>query len=383
MRHRPDAHLQQKPLISEDLVLAQDLVGDLLRAAHQQRALGPAHRVELPAPDRQPAAFPPDGVHGRGVVREERVGRALRRVADEAQRVDAQRHGQRIVPGARGRGPIELRKRREAIGHAADDGQRHRQAECAGTNGRGRRAADGHPDRKSILQRSWIHAALLDRGPMHTRPRDALGVAQAHQQIQLLRKQRVVVAQVLPEQRIRLDERAAPRHDLGPSAGQQVHGGELLKHAHGIVRAEHGDRARQADPFGPHGSRRQDHRRRRHGVVRPVVFSDTEDIEPDLVGQLDLLNQMAHAHIGRQRDARLRVARDIGKGIQTEFNHGSDLRPYTPHNPTPPRPYAVAVAAAGRRMARFATPPTTPMASAIQLTSGVHSVVRPSSASSE
>ena len=33
--------------------------------------------------------------------------------------------------------------------------------------------------------------------------------------------------------------------------------------------------------------------RRRDGEVGPVVLADAEDVEPDLVGQLDLLEQVA------------------------------------------------------------------------------------------
>ena len=74
-----------------------------------------------------------------------------------------------------------------------------------------------------------------------------------------------------------------------------------------------------------------------------MVLADAEDVEPDLVGQLDLLDQVAQAHLGRQRHPALRIARHIGKGVQTEFNHGSDspqptsLRPYSP-TPTTRRP---------------------------------------------
>ena len=40
--------------------------------------------------------------------------------------------------------------------------------------------------------------------------------------------------------------------------------------------------------------RRAEHdRRRRDDEVGPVVLADAEDVEPDLVGQLDLLEQVA------------------------------------------------------------------------------------------
>src|SRR4051794_13683876 len=45
--------------------------------------------------------------------------------------------------------------------------------------------------------------------------------------------------------------------------------------------------------LGSLGRRRQRHRRRGDREVRPVVLADLEDIEADLVGELDLLDQVA------------------------------------------------------------------------------------------
>ena len=55
------------------------------------------------------------------------------------------------------------------------------------------------------------------------------------QQLELGGEQLVVVLEVLPEQRERLGERPAARHDLGAPARQQVERREVLVHAHGIV----------------------------------------------------------------------------------------------------------------------------------------------------
>ena len=41
------------------------------------------------------------------------------------------------------------------------------------------------------------------------------------------------------------------------------------------------------------GRRGKDHRRRRGGVVGPVMLAEPEHVEPDLVGKLDLLDQVA------------------------------------------------------------------------------------------
>ena len=123
---------------------------------------------------------------------------------------------------------------------------------------------------------------------------DALGVAQREQQVELLGEQRVVVVEVVAEERERLDERAPPGHDLRAAAGQQVERREVLEDAHGIVGAEHGDRAREPDAARALGGGREDDGRRGHGEVGAMVLADPEDVEADLVGELDLLDQVAH-----------------------------------------------------------------------------------------
>ena len=89
-----------------------------------------------------------DPVHDFGHRREELVGRGLRVLGDEAVRVDAEPEHRRIVAGAAPGLAVELDERRESLGHAADDRQRHRQTERAGADGGLRRAADRDPHRK-------------------------------------------------------------------------------------------------------------------------------------------------------------------------------------------------------------------------------------------
>src|SRR5882672_12069519 len=98
-----------------------------------------------------------------------------------------------------------------------------------------------------MLYRSWVDRHVLDRRTMLARPGYALGSADRQQQPELLLEELVVVVEVVPEERERLDERAAPGHDLRAAVRDQVDLGELLEHAHRIVRAEDGDGARQPD----------------------------------------------------------------------------------------------------------------------------------------
>ena len=92
-------------------------------------------------------------------------------------------------------------------------------------------------------------------------PGDALVVPDREQQLELLGEQFVVVAEVVAEQRERLDERSAPRHDLGPSARDEVDVGELFEDPDRVVGGEDGHRAREADLPGHGGDRGQCRRR--------------------------------------------------------------------------------------------------------------------------
>ena len=188
---------------------------------------------------------------------------------------------------------VQFGEGHEALGQAADDRERHRQAERPGAERRLGRAADGDPDRERILERAGIDAAVVDRGAVTAGPADALGVAQREEQSQLLLEEIVVVAQVVAEERERLDERPATGHDLGPPAGEQVERAEVLEDAHRIVGAEDGDGAREPDRLRASGGGGQHDRRRRHREVGTMVLADAEDVEPDLVGELDLLEQVA------------------------------------------------------------------------------------------
>ena len=49
----------------------------------------------------------------------------------------------------------------------------------------------------------------------------------------------------------------------------------------------------EPDALGPRRRRRQHDGGRRDGEVGAVVLADAEDVEPDLVGELDLLDQVA------------------------------------------------------------------------------------------
>ena len=71
--------------------------------------------------------------------------------------------GRRVVAGLGGRAAVQLGQRREALGGAPDDRERHRQPEHARPDHGLRRAADGDPDRQRVLLRPRVDAAVVDR----------------------------------------------------------------------------------------------------------------------------------------------------------------------------------------------------------------------------
>ena len=111
-----------------------------------------------------------------------------------------------------------------------------------------------------------------------------------------------------------------PGHDLGAAAGEQVERREVLEHAHRVVRAEHRDGARQADPLRARRRGGEHDRRRRDGEVGTVVLADAEDVEPDLVGELDLLDQVAQPLLGADVGPTSTSEVELREGVDAEFH---------------------------------------------------------------
>ena len=147
-----------------------------------------------------------------------------------------------------------------------------------------------------------------------------LALAQREQELELLLEEVVVVAEVVAEERERLDERAAAGHDLGAAAREQVERREVLEDAHRVVGAEHADGAREPDPLRALGARGEHDGGRRDGEVGPVVLADAEDVEPDLVGELHLLDEVPQPLGRADRPPRLRVGRHLGERVDPELH---------------------------------------------------------------
>ncbi len=152
---------------------------------------------------------------------------------------------------------------------------------------------------------------------------DDLGLgADLEQKIELLGEQFVVVVEIMAEQRKGFDERAAPGHDLGPAAGDEIEGGELLVDPHRIVGRQHGHRAGQADALGARGRRGQRHGGRRHRVVRPVMLAKPEHVEADAIGEFDLLQDIGEALVDVDRLPGRGIAPGLDKGVSAELHQG-------------------------------------------------------------
>jgi hypothetical protein len=114
------------------------------------------------------------------------------------------------------------------------------------------------------------------------------------QQIELLRKELVIVLEIEPKERVRLDERATTDDDFRPPTRDEIDSGELLKDPHGIIGAEHRHRARQPNARRARRGGRQQDRRRRRDELGPVMLADPKHIEPDLIRELDLRQEIAN-----------------------------------------------------------------------------------------
>src|SRR5260370_41811612 len=90
------------------------------------------------------------------------------------------------------------------------------------------------------------------------RPGDGLVSQQAREQVELLLEQVLVVVEVVPEERERLNQRAAAGDQLGPAIRHRVEGRKLGVHPNGVLGAQDGDGSAEPYAFGSAGNRGQD-----------------------------------------------------------------------------------------------------------------------------
>src|SRR6266550_4011055 len=130
---------------------------------------------------------------------------------------------------------------------------------------------------------------------MFAGPGHVLVVTDLEQQIELLRKQRVVVLQSKTEQREGVNERTTAYDHLRAPLRNEIECGEILEYSHGIGRAQ--DRYRAGETNAARSRRRRCENDGRRGIqeILTMVFSDSEDIQSDLISVFDLLDQVTQA----------------------------------------------------------------------------------------
>ena len=221
---------------------------------------------------------------------------------DEPERMQADR--QLRLPELLEGALVELDVAGEALGIAADDRQHQRQAEAGGPHDRLRAAADAHPGRDVAVRDRRADELVGQRRAELARPGDGLVAQQAHEQVELLFEQLLVVGEVESEQREGLRQRAAADDQLRPAAGHRVERGEVVVQPHRVLRAEHRHRGTEPDPLGTAGDRREDHVARRVHELRPVVLADVERVDSDRLGEDRLLDGVADHLVAGDRAAR-------------------------------------------------------------------------------
>src|SRR5258708_17666403 len=156
---------------------------------------------------------------------------------------------------------IEINQWPETMRFSADNCDHQRKAKRAGASERLRSAANTQPYRQKILHWPGIDALSGQGSPVFAGPVHVLVLADLQQQIELLRKERIVILQLQAEQRKRLDERAAANHHLRPALRKKIECGEVLKYPYRVGRAQDGHRTGQTYALRPCRRRPQNDRR--------------------------------------------------------------------------------------------------------------------------
>src|SRR5260221_11313968 len=259
----PDVDLPDEALVSKQFGLVEQFVDNLLRASDKERVLFPGFPLILRATERHvPDPFPSQRLEIGGSIRIERLQCLLGglRYMDIAGHRDFDIS--RITPRAGTRPPIEIDQGHKASRPAANDAQIHGQSHSASSDRALWGTTNGNPDGQRSPQGARRNLCRVERRTEAPLPADAFGGAQPGQQVDLFRKQVVVVDQVNPKQLKELDEYAATSDDLGTTIGEQIQGSEILEDAHRIGGAQDGGGAGETDACGGLRNRGQDDRRR-------------------------------------------------------------------------------------------------------------------------
>jgi hypothetical protein len=146
-----------------------------------------------------------------------------------------------------------------------------------------------------VLERSRPDALPSERSTVIALPLYTRLLAQLQEKVKLLDEEIVVVVEVIAEERIGLDKRAATDDDLGSALRDKIECGEVLEDANWIVGAEHGHCRGEAYVPRARCGRSEKNCGRGSDVLFAVVFADAVNVDADTIGELNLLEEFADA----------------------------------------------------------------------------------------
>ena len=145
------------------------------------------------------------------------------------------------------------------------------------------------------MQGARVDALAGERGAMLAGPVDVGVLAEGEEEVEFFGEEVVVVFELEAEEGEGLDEGAAAGDDLGAAVGDEVEGGEVLEDADGVGGAEDGDGRGEADVCGAGGGGGEDDGGSGVEVLDAVMFAEAEGVQTDLVGELDLFEEVGDA----------------------------------------------------------------------------------------
>ena len=217
------------------------------------------------------------------------------------------------------RAAVQFGERGEPLDGAADDRQHQGQVVGGGADHRLRRPADRDPRLQWAVGQFRVEFDVVEALRQRPLPRVRTALDQLREQLEFLLEQRLVVLQVIAEQRERLDERAAADDDLRATAADRVERREPLEDADRVVGGQHRDGGRELDPRRARRDRRQHHVGGGDREVVAVVLPDADGVEAELVRQDRLVDHVADDHIVGEQPA-VGVLGDVAEGVDAELD---------------------------------------------------------------
>jgi hypothetical protein len=102
---------------------------------------------------------------------------------------------------------------------------------------------------------------------------------------------------------------------------QEIERGKLLEHTNRIGGAKDGDRAGEANSSGAGCRRSENHRWGGIQELAPVMLTHAENVNSNLIGKLDLTEQVAKQVVGLNINAAGRRRNRSGETVYSNFYH--------------------------------------------------------------